>query len=180
MDLGQGCGLFMSGVDRELEEGTRSRSVPPPPPPLIQQTELNGRTRGGTPMTRLDHSLVDRCRTIPVAPALTHRRQRKRRRRLHLWLLEGLLPRRLGVPVIAPAGQQLPKHGGGLEGKARMVGIDRLLVDSPGLIDITVALMEATKQQGRPWRPVRILSIDRSLVGGLGPGKVPWFGIVGG
>jgi hypothetical protein len=38
MDLGQGCCLLMSGVDRELEEGARSRSVPTPPPPLIQQS----------------------------------------------------------------------------------------------------------------------------------------------
>jgi hypothetical protein len=60
-----------------------------------------------------------------------------------------------------------------------MVGIDRLLVGGPGLIDIAVALMEPTKQQGCPWRPVRILSIDRLLVGGLGPGKVPLLAIVG-
>jgi len=82
MDLGQGCCLFMSGVDRELEEGPRSRSVPTPPPPLIQQTELNGRQRGSTPMTRLDHPLVDRHRTITVAPTLTHGRQLKRRSRI--------------------------------------------------------------------------------------------------
>ena len=54
MDLGQGCYLLMSGVDRELEEYTRSGSVPPPPPPLIQQTELNGRQGGSTSMARLD------------------------------------------------------------------------------------------------------------------------------
>ena len=84
------------------------------------------------------------------------------------------------MPVIAPAGQQLPKRGGGLKRIARMVGIDRLLVGSPGLIDIAVTLMEAAKQQGRPWRPVRILSIDRLLVGGLSRGKVPLLGIVGG
>ena len=47
-------------------------------------------------------------------------------------------------------------------------------------IDIAVTLMEAAKQQRRPWRPVRILSIDRLLVGGLGLGKVPLLGIVGG
>jgi hypothetical protein len=40
--------------------------------------------------------------------------------------------------------------------------------------------MQAAKQQGCPWSPVRILSFDRSLVGGLGPGKVPLLGIVGG
>jgi hypothetical protein len=117
MELGQGCCLRMSGVDRELEEGTRSGGVPPPPPPLIQQTKLNGPEWRGTPMTRLDHPLVDRCRTITVAPALTHRRQRKRRPRLQLWLLEGLLPGGPGVAVIAAAGQQLPKGSGGLEGK---------------------------------------------------------------
>jgi hypothetical protein len=61
-----------------------------------------------------------------------------------------------------------------------MVGVDRLLVGSPGLIDIAVALMEAAKQQRCPWRPVRILSIDCPLVGSLGPGKVPLLGIVGG
>jgi hypothetical protein len=66
-------------------------------------------------MTRLDHPLVDRCRTITVAPALTHGRQLKRRSRIQLRLLKGLLPRRLCVPVIAPAGQQLPKPGGGLK-----------------------------------------------------------------
>ncbi len=131
MDLGQGCCLLMSGVDRELEKGTRSGGVPTPPLPLIQQTELDGRERGSTPMTRLDHPLVDRCRTITVAPALTHRRQLERRRRIKLWLLQGLLPGGLGVPVIAAAGQQLPKGGGGLEGKARMVGVDRLLVANP-------------------------------------------------
>ena len=135
----------MSGVDRELEEGARSGGVPTPPPPLIQQTELNGCERGSTPMARLDHSLVDRRRTITVAPALTHGRQLKRRSRIQLWLLEGLLPGGLGVPVIAAAGQQLPKGGGGLEREARMVGVDRLLVGRPGLIDIAVALMEATK-----------------------------------
>ena len=107
----------MSGVDRELEQGARSGGVPPPPPPLIQQTKLNGRERGSTPMARLDQPLVDRYRTITVAPALTHRRQPKRRRRLQLGLLEGLLPGGPGVPVIAAAGQQLPKGGGGLEGK---------------------------------------------------------------
>jgi hypothetical protein len=96
-------------------------------------------------MTRLDHPLVDRCRTITVAPALTHGRQLERCSRIQLWLLEDLLPSGLCVPVIAPAGQQLPKPGGGLEGKARMVGVDRLLVGSPGLIDIAVTLMEATK-----------------------------------
>src|SRR5215218_3609794 len=180
MELGQGCCLRMSGVDRELEQGARSGGVPPPPPPLIQQTELNGRQRGGTPMARLDYPLVDRCRTITVAPALTHRRQRKRRRRIKLWLLEALLPGGLGVAVIAAAGQQLPKGGGGLEGEARMVGVDRLLVYSPGLIDIAVALMEAAKQQRCPWRPGRILRIDRLPVGSLGPGKVPLLGIVGG
>jgi hypothetical protein len=131
-------------------------------------------------MARLDHPLVDRCRTITVAPALTHRRQRKRRRRLQLWLLEGLLPGRLGVPVIAAAGQQFPKGGGGPEGEARMVGVDRLLVASPGLIDITIALMEAAKQHGCPWRPVRILRLDRLPVGGLGPSKVALLGVVGG
>jgi hypothetical protein len=180
MDLSQGCCLLMSGVDRELEEGTRSRSVPTPPPPLIQQTKLNGRQGGSTPMTRLDHPLVDHCCTITIAPALTHRRQRKRRRRIQLWLLEGLLPGGLGVAVIAPAGQQLPQGGGGLKGEARMVGVDRLLVGSPGLIDIAVAFMEAAKQQGRPWRPVRILRIDRLLVGSLVPSKVALLGIVGG
>jgi hypothetical protein len=180
MDLGQGCCLFMSGVDRELEEGPRSRSVPPPPPPLIQQTELNGRERGSTPMARLDQPLVDRCRTITVAPALTYGRQLKRRGRIQLGLLEGLLPGGLSVPVIAAASQQLPKGDGGPEGKARMVGIDRLLVGSPGLIDIVIPLMKAAKQQGCPWRPVRILSVDRSPVGGLGLGKVPLLGIVGG
>src|SRR6266508_3158782 len=61
-----------------------------------------------------------------------------------------------------------------------MVGVDRLLVGRPGLIDIALTLMEAAKQQGCPWRPVRILSVDRSPVGGLGPGKVPLLGIVGG
>jgi hypothetical protein len=104
----------MSGVDRELEESARSRSVPTPPPPLIQQTELNGRQRGGTLMTRLDHPLVDRCRTITLAPALTDRRQLERCNRIQFWLLEGLLPRGLSVPVIAPASQQLPQRGGGL------------------------------------------------------------------
>jgi hypothetical protein len=117
MDLGQGCCVLMSGVDRELEESARSGGVPPPPPPLIQQTELNGRERDGTLMTRLDHSLVDRCRTITVTPALTHGRQLERRSRIQLWLLKGLVPRGLCVPVIAAAGQQLPKGGGGLEGK---------------------------------------------------------------
>ena len=105
----------MSRVDRELEQGTRSGGVPTPPPPLIQQTQLNGRQRDSTPMARLDHPLVDRCRTITVTPALTHRRQRKRRRRIQFWLLEGLLPRGLCVPVIAPASQQLPQRGGGLK-----------------------------------------------------------------
>jgi hypothetical protein len=102
MDLGQGCCLFMSGVDRELEEGPRSRGVPPPPPPLIQQTKLNGRERGGTPMARLEQPLVDRCGTITVAPALTHRRQRKRRSRIQLWLLERAFDRLnpdYGVPA---------------------------------------------------------------------------------
>src|SRR4029453_10016336 len=61
-----------------------------------------------------------------------------------------------------------------------MVGIDRLLVGGPGLIDLAAAFMEATKQQGCPWRPVRILSIDRLLVGGLGPNEVALLGIVGG
>ena len=70
-------------------------------------------------MARLEHPLVDRCRTITVAPALTHHRQPKRRRRLQLGLLQGLLPSGLGVAVIAPAGQQLPKGGGGLDRKAR-------------------------------------------------------------
>ena len=97
-----------------------------------------------------------------------------------MWLLEGLLPGGLGVPVIAAAGQQLPKSDGGLKGEARMVGVDRLLVGGPGLIDIAVALMEAAKQQGCPWRPVRILSIDRLLVGSLGPSKVSLLGMVGG
>jgi hypothetical protein len=180
MDLGQGCCLLMSGVDRQLEEGTRSGGVPPPPPPLIQQTELNGREGSSTSMARLEHPLVDRSCTITVAPALTHRRQPKRRRRLQLGLLQGLLPGGLGVAVIAAAGQQLPKGGGGLEGEGRMVGIDCLLVGSPGLIDITIAFMEATNQHGCPWRPVRILSIDRLPVGGLSPSKVPLLGIVGG
>src|SRR4029450_11392294 len=110
--------------------------VPPSPPPLIQQTQLNGRQRGGTLMARLDQPLIDRCRTISVAPALTHRRQPHRRRRLQLWLLEGLLPGGLSVAVIAPPGQQLAKGSSGLEGEARMVGIDRLLVGGPGLIRI--------------------------------------------
>jgi hypothetical protein len=114
----------MSRVDRELEEGARSRRVPTPPPPLTQQTELNGRERGSTPMTRLDHPLVDGCRTITVAPALTHGRQLERCSRIKLRLLEGLLPGGLRVPVIAAAGQQLPKGDGGLEGTARMVGVD--------------------------------------------------------
>jgi hypothetical protein len=100
--------------------------------------------------------------------------------RIQLGLLEGLLPGGLSVPVIAAASQQLPKGDGGPEGKARMVGIDRLLVGSPGLIDIVIPLMKAAKQQGCPWRPVRILSVDRSPVGGLGLGKVPLLGIVGG
>jgi hypothetical protein len=180
MDLGQGCCLLMSGVDRELEEGTRSHGVPTPPPPLIQQTELNGREGDSTSMTRLDQPLVDRCRTITVTPALTHGRQLERCGRIQLGLLEGLLPGGLSVPVIAAAGQQLPKGDGSLQGEARMVGIDRLLVGGPGLIDITIALMQAAKQQGCPWRPVLILSIDRLLVGSLGPGKVPLLGIVGG
>jgi hypothetical protein len=89
-----------------------------------------------------------------------------------LGLLQGLLPGSLGVAVIAPASQQLPKGGGGLEGETRMVGIDRLLVGGPGLIDITVAFMQA-KQQGCPWRPIRILSVDRLPVGSLGPNQVP-------
>ena len=61
-----------------------------------------------------------------------------------------------------------------------MVGVDRLLVGGPGLIDLAVALMKAAKQQGCPWRPVRIRSIDRLLVGGPGPSKVRLLGVVGG
>jgi hypothetical protein len=56
MDLGQGCCLLMPGVDRELEEGARSHSVPPPPPPLIQQTELNGGEGGSTSMARAEEA----------------------------------------------------------------------------------------------------------------------------
>src|SRR4029453_15931635 len=170
----------MAGVDRKREERARSGGVPPPPPPLIQQTEPNGRQRDSSPMARPEHPLVDRCRTITVAPALPHRPKPNRRPRLQLGLPQGLLPGRLGVAVIAAASQQLPQLGGSPEGKARMVGINRLLVSSPGLIDIAAAFMQAAKQQGCPWRPVRILSIDRLLVGGLSPGKVPLLGIVGG
>jgi hypothetical protein len=61
-----------------------------------------------------------------------------------------------------------------------MMGIDRLLVGSPGLIDLAVALIKAAKQHGRPWRPVRILRLDRLPVGGLGPSKVALLGIIGG
>jgi hypothetical protein len=117
MELGQGCRLLLSGVDHELEQGARSGGISPPPPLLIHQTEPNGRERGGTPMARLDHPLVDRCRTITVTPALTHRRQPKRRRRLQLWLLQGLLPGGLGVAVIAAAGQRLPRAAAALREK---------------------------------------------------------------